>query len=272
MKNQKKILIADDSPNIRDILKANLEIHGYEVLTSEDGEETLNVIHGEHPDLVILDIMMPKKNGFQICRQIKSEEGYRDIPIIILTARDQKEDRYWSKNCGADEYVVKPFITSELERLAEKYLERGGTPAIEKVSLEELVKMKMREKKPFVLCKFELDPKASIVFEQKYGEIRYSEMIEKVQQVIEEQASKQDAEMVLEQESETKFALIMEGEKEKLEMTIAKIKTRVNDLLKNIYDEEDSRKGFIISRDIKTGQEEKIPLLSIQADLSFPVN
>src|SRR5262249_58180041 len=107
-------LTADDSPNIREILKISLEADGHTVLLAEDGEQALSQVVQEKPDLLIMDVMMPKVNGFQVCRRVKTDPATHDVPVIILTAKTAQQDAYWGKDCGADEYMTKPFSTQEL--------------------------------------------------------------------------------------------------------------------------------------------------------------
>src|SRR5213592_4131689 len=117
-----KILIADDSPNIREILKMSLETDGYSVVLAEDGEQALAMVTDEKPDLVIIDVMMPKVNGFQVCRRVKTERTTHDVPVIMLTAKSAQQDVYWGKDCGADEYLTKPFSTKELVKTIDRLL------------------------------------------------------------------------------------------------------------------------------------------------------
>jgi DNA-binding response OmpR family regulator len=111
-----RILVADDSQGIREFLQMTLESLGYSVTLAEDGESALDRIDKAQPDLMIIDVMMPKVNGFQICRRVKSNPETRETPVILLTARVQEEDVFWGHDCGADEYITKPFKT---ERVAE---------------------------------------------------------------------------------------------------------------------------------------------------------
>lgn len=106
-----KILVVDDEPPIIDVLSYNLQKANYEVVTASDGEEALSQARKEQPDLVILDLMLPRMDGLEVCRILRSE---RDVPIIMLTARDEEIDRVVGLELGADDYVVKPFSTREL--------------------------------------------------------------------------------------------------------------------------------------------------------------
>ena len=106
-----RILIIDDDQAIRKFVRANLEARGYEVLTAMDGEEGIKLTELELPDLIILDIMMPKVDGFEVCRQIRE---WTKIPIIMLSARAGETDKVRSLDCGADDYLTKPFSLKEL--------------------------------------------------------------------------------------------------------------------------------------------------------------
>lgn len=107
----KKIVVVDDEKPIADILQFNLEKEGYDVLTANDGDEALELILKEVPDLVLLDIMLPGKDGMEICREVR--KSY-DMPIIMLTAKDDEIDKVLGLELGADDYVTKPFSTREL--------------------------------------------------------------------------------------------------------------------------------------------------------------
>jgi DNA-binding response OmpR family regulator len=106
-----KILIVDDEPPIVDMLSYNLKRGNYEVVVACDGEEALQKARLEQPDLIILDLMLPRLDGLEVCRTLRRE---RDVPIIMLTARDDEIDRVVGLELGADDYVVKPFSMREL--------------------------------------------------------------------------------------------------------------------------------------------------------------
>ena len=107
----KKVLVVDDEKNIVDIVAFNLHKEGYEVVTAKDGEAGLAAFENEKPDLVILDIMMPKMDGFEVCRKIRQNS---QVPIIMLTSRAEEVDKVLGLEMGADDYVVKPFGVREL--------------------------------------------------------------------------------------------------------------------------------------------------------------
>jgi DNA-binding response OmpR family regulator len=117
MNKKLKILVSEDNPDIRKILVMRLEINGYDVVQAQDGEEALDKARKELPDLIILDLMMPKISGFEVCRMLKFDDKYKGIPIIILSALDQQADREKAIEGGADAYFIKPF---DLELLLNK--------------------------------------------------------------------------------------------------------------------------------------------------------
>lgn len=121
-----KILVVDDETPIIDVLSYNLEKANYEVVTAQDGEEALSQARKERPDLIILDLMLPRMDGLEVCRVLRSE---RDVPIIMLTARDEEIDRVVGLELGADDYVVKPFSTRELIVRVKNVLRRTNRQA-----------------------------------------------------------------------------------------------------------------------------------------------
>ncbi len=116
------VLIIEDDPTMLRGLKDNFEYCGYKVLTAADGEKGLNAALDSKPDLVVLDIMLPKINGYEICRLIRKEK--LDMPIIMLTAKGEESDIILGLNLGADDYVTKPFSIKELLARAEAFLRR----------------------------------------------------------------------------------------------------------------------------------------------------
>jgi OmpR family response regulator RpaB len=118
---KEKILVVDDEINIRRILETRLSIMGYEVITAADGEEALFLYRKEMPNLIILDIMMPKLDGYGVCQEIRKES---EIPIIMLTALNDVTDKITGLELGADDYIVKPFSPKELEARVKSILRR----------------------------------------------------------------------------------------------------------------------------------------------------
>ncbi len=118
-----KILVADDDTNIAELLRLYLEKEGYSVVIAPDGEEAIAKFSHENPDLVLLDIMMPKLDGWQVCREIRKKSN---CPIIMITAKGETFDKVLGLELGADDYVVKPFVPAELAARARSALRRTG--------------------------------------------------------------------------------------------------------------------------------------------------
>ena len=125
MKPRYKILVVEDEKNITKVVTYNLEREGYQMITARDGEEGLAKARKELPDLVILDLMLPKLDGLEVCRQLKSDPKSARIPIIMLTAKTQETDRVVGLEMGADDYVAKPFSVRELAARVKAVLRRG---------------------------------------------------------------------------------------------------------------------------------------------------
>jgi DNA-binding response OmpR family regulator len=120
----KKILLVDDEQDIIDSLKFVFESAGYECFYADNGEDGLNMAREINPDLILLDVMMPKINGYKICRLLKFDSKYKNIPILMLTARSQEEDKLIGEETGADEYITKPFDINELIEKVDGYLKK----------------------------------------------------------------------------------------------------------------------------------------------------
>jgi len=117
----KRILIIDDEEQLVLMLKFRLKTMGYEVLEAYDGEEGLRVARKEKPDLILLDIMLPLKDGYEVCRELKNDPGYSDIPVILFSAKVEETDVEKGGEAGADAYITKPFestvLVDEIEAL-----------------------------------------------------------------------------------------------------------------------------------------------------------
>jgi two-component system alkaline phosphatase synthesis response regulator PhoP len=120
--NPKKILVVDDEVDLLETLRFPLEMEGFKVLVCYNGEDGLNQARKEKPDLILLDLMLPKLDGYKVCRLLKFDERYKHIPILMLTAKTQEKDKLLGKETGADEYITKPFDIDELVKKVKAYL------------------------------------------------------------------------------------------------------------------------------------------------------
>ncbi len=128
-----KILVADDEASIRQIVEARLKMAGFEVVTAGNGEEALERYYEVHPDLVVLDIMMPHMDGLQVCKQIRKRDT---TPIIMLTAKGDIADRINALEMGADDYIIKPFSPRELEARIKAVLRRTYVQPVKPALIE----------------------------------------------------------------------------------------------------------------------------------------
>jgi two-component system, OmpR family, alkaline phosphatase synthesis response regulator PhoP len=122
--DRKRILVVDDEIYIVHILEFSLTMEGYEVVTASDGEEALRRIAEDRPDLVVLDIMMPKLDGYEVCRRIRGEDETKLLPVILLSAKGRPVDREVGLEVGADDYIVKPFSPRRLLEKIRELLDR----------------------------------------------------------------------------------------------------------------------------------------------------
>lgn len=110
----KTILLVDDSPTNISAMVAALRDKGCRLVTAVDGESAIQIARDQQPDLVLLDVILPRMNGFQVCRQLKTTPDTRDIKIILVTSKSQESDRFWGMKQGADEYLTKPYTNDQL--------------------------------------------------------------------------------------------------------------------------------------------------------------
>ena len=119
----KKLLIADDELGIRRLVRMTLESDQYEIIEAADAQEALGMARAHRPELVLLDVMMPKGTGFDVCRALKQDPETKDITVVMLTARSQKADLAEGEGAGADDYFTKPFSPVNLVRKVDQILE-----------------------------------------------------------------------------------------------------------------------------------------------------
>jgi DNA-binding response OmpR family regulator len=122
--NSKKILIVDDEVDLVETVRFPLEMEGFHVLVSYNGEDALNQARKENPDLILLDLMLPKLDGYKVCRLLKFDDRYKHIPILMLTAKTQEKDKALGMETGANEYITKPFEMDDLLKKVKTYLSK----------------------------------------------------------------------------------------------------------------------------------------------------
>jgi len=185
-----RILVVEDEPNIREIINFNLENWGYEVIQAEDGERALALVEERQPDLILLDLMLPKVDGVEVCRRLKSGFLTSRIPIIMLTARKEVTDKVAGMDAGADDYITKPFSREELEARIKMVLKRTrsqrernpltGLPG--QTSIRDHVEALVAAHEPFALIYLDLDRFKG--FNDYYGYNRGDEVIKLIADVL----------------------------------------------------------------------------------------
>lgn len=137
---QPSVLVVEDESAQREVLKYNLEAEGFGVVIAENGDEALLLVREEHPDLVVLDWMLPNVSGIEVCRRIKADPETRGIPIVMLSARGDEVDRVRGLETGADDYVVKPYSVVELMARLRTQLRRTRPATMgERLAFEDIV-------------------------------------------------------------------------------------------------------------------------------------
>jgi two-component system alkaline phosphatase synthesis response regulator PhoP len=121
-----KILIAEDEPDIRDLVAFTLRFAGYEVVTGINGEEAVQVAKKEYPDLILLDVRMPRMTGYEACKLIKADPKLKDVPVVFLSAKGQESEIRDGMDAGAEEYLLKPFAPDQLTERVRSILAKFG--------------------------------------------------------------------------------------------------------------------------------------------------
>jgi DNA-binding response OmpR family regulator len=124
MSEHNKILVAEDEPDIRGLIKFSLEFIGLEVVVASNGQEAVDMAPVEKPDLILLDVRMPKLTGYEACAKLKEQPETADIPVVFLSARGQEQEIKYGLGLGAVEYILKPFAPDELQQRVTAILER----------------------------------------------------------------------------------------------------------------------------------------------------
>jgi two-component system phosphate regulon response regulator PhoB len=142
-----KVFLVEDEQSIVTLVEYSLKSEGYKVLVSSNGEEALSEIKKEEPDIVLLDWMLPDLSGLDICKLLKKDEKFKHIPIIMLTAKGQEEDKVAALNAGADDYITKPFGNAEMVARINALLRRSKPGVVsDKISYEDIVIDRLQRK------------------------------------------------------------------------------------------------------------------------------
>jgi DNA-binding response OmpR family regulator len=272
---EKQILIADDSEELREYLRNHFLTLGYRIITAAEGEEVMRILETEIPDLLILDVMMPNPNGFQICRRIKSDSRFDGMPVVMLTARSRPEDVFWGKDCGADEYITKPFRAAELEARVEKLLAnrpsshwRSSDP-LRWTQMKEEIRSRNESEQEMVHCVLKWNDRAVNVFRKKYGEVKFGEAMERIFEILRVLLRGEDLSAAIEFRERNGIQLLVQAERARSEDLAKKIAFHLNHLLLSFYNLEDLERGGVVFQKYGSKRESRVPLVQFDPTLNF---
>ena len=197
MANQ-RILIADDEPDIRLVLRTRLELEGFAVLEARDGAEAVRMAQSETPDLIVLDVMMPEMDGVEVCNRLRASFNTRNIPVIMLTARASRDDKMSGLTKGANDYITKPFDLHELTQRVRNTLEwsrqqRSASPLTGlpgNHSINDEIRRRLSDNRSFALLQIDIDHFKA--FNDYYGYGRGDEAIQMLARILTEAAARID--------------------------------------------------------------------------------
>jgi len=266
-----RILVADDDPDLRDILRAILEPAGFAVTEASDGAQALQTIHEQPPGLVILDYMMPRMTGLQVCARLKQDVVLRYLPVIMLTGKSEVQDKVAGINAGADDYLVKPFDPPELLARVQMVLRRTSqdleanplTRLPGNVTIQRELEQRLAAGGPMAVCYIDLDRFKA--FNDHYGFTRGDEVIRRTAAVLLQTSATQGG--------PTDFVGHIGGDDfiviTTTDRAIPLCETIIRDfdaMVPELYDQADRARGYLLHTDRK-GQAVKVPLLSISIAL-----
>jgi diguanylate cyclase (GGDEF)-like protein len=262
-----KLLVVDDDPHIFELLKVNLENEGYQIFHAGDGEEALDLAQKENPDLIVLDIMMPKIDGFEVCLKLRQNDNTYLIPIIVLSAKDAPEDKIMGLKLGADDYITKPFNIEELIARIDTRLKRTkqflsanpltGLPG--NVSIMYEANKRLRNSMPFGILYVDID--SFKPFNDKYGFREGDEVIKFVADILKKSVEKGD---FVGHIGGDDFIVI--SQVETAEHICNKIIELFDGTVQKFYNEEDRKRNFIESKDRK-GDSQQFPIMTLSIGL-----
>jgi diguanylate cyclase (GGDEF)-like protein len=263
----RNILIVDDNKLTRKILKDILENAGYGVLEAKDGEEALQIYRNKLPDMVILDIVMPGINGFDLLRILRKEEENLMLPIILLTSQNNFEEKIKGLELGADDYLVKPFNDKELlfkvnnlfQRIEHNRMANPLTGLRGNIDIKEEIKRRIKENKPYAILYIDLDNFKS--YNDYYGFLRGDNVIKLTAKILSDVVNLIGNERdFLGHIGGDDFVIITTPDK--AEEMCKYIISRFDEEIKYLYDDEDRKRGYIETIG-RTGEKMMFPLVSI---------
>jgi CheY-like chemotaxis protein len=200
---------------------------------------------------------------------VKTDPRHGSTPVILLTAKSQREDVYWGKDCGADEYMTKPFSAKELEVMVERLLSRRGVaPTPQAGTLEDEVERRRAAGDPGALCEVKWDRRAMDVYRKKYGELEYAKSLEALRREARGFLESEPGDGRLELVDSYGFRIVLSGTRDEIENLAEELCTRLTRLARTFYRATDRQRKGIQIRDFKTGSMENVSLVSFTAEVN----
>ena len=261
------ILVVDDDPDIRDVVRIALEAEGYQVLEAPDGETALRMVRQSTPHLLIVDFVMPRLNGHEVCAVLKKDILLRHLPIIMLTGKGETSDKVRGMEAGADDYIVKPFEPKELLVRVKTLMRRTAsdldanplTKLPGNVSIASEISTRIEKSEPLAVCYVDLDQFKSL--NDQYGFERGDRLISETAkiliQVVEELGDPND---FVGHEGGDDFVVVTSPQK--AEFICRKIVSNFDAASPTFYNEEDRKRGYLMGLD-RQGKRVKIPLVTV---------
>lgn len=259
-----RILIADDEVTLLEMLYAALKGARYDVVLAHDGEEALDQVDKTKPDMVLLDIQMPKIDGYEVCRRIKSDVFLRHIPVLMLTAQIGTRHKVTGLECGADDYVTKPFDMDELLARIRTILRRTRlgleanplTRLPGNVTIEKEILQRLKSQVPFAALFIDLN--SFKAYNDTYGFMKGDEVIRETARIVLEAGQEEEA--FVGHIGGDDFVVV--SDPESCERLCQQIIQRFDQKSPDFYNAEDRANGYVITKD-RRGQITKFPLLSV---------
>jgi diguanylate cyclase (GGDEF)-like protein len=265
------ILVVDDDPDIARFVEVNLRSAGYEVSVAGDGEEALERATEIRPDLVLLDVMMPRLDGFEVAQRLRKNPQTANMSIIMLTAKALSSDKVTGLQSGADDYIIKPFDPIELLARVKGTLRRAkemrnlspltGLPG--NIRIQEEIERQVRENRPFAVLYVDLDNFKT--YNDKYGFVRGDRLIQGTARMIQDAVMANDLDAFIGHVGGDDFVAVVRPE---IAEDVAKLVCERFDTDRSLYyEDEDLERGFVRMEDRK-GVEQDIPLVSVSVGIA----
>ncbi len=261
------VLVADDDPRILQLLRVFLEKEGYHVLTAGNGSDAIRIAQEEVPDIILVDVMMPQMDGFEVCRQLRNDTRTSHLPILMLTSRSATQDKVTGFESGADDYVTKPFELDELLARMRSLLRRAGEVPVRSPLtglsgnrlLREELRRRLGQKEPFALLYVDLD--SFKAFNDAYGFLRGDEAIQLLARLIRDVVAQEGAEHdFIGHIGGDDFAIITEPSR--VEAVAETLIERFDRAIPSLYDPEDLERGYLRGYD-RHGVPQRFPVMTI---------